>query len=284
MRWLRDPIVLFLALGIGLAALYLASRRDHAPLERDTQIVVTDADVSWLAQVFRKTWNRPPTREELRRLVDRRVRDEMLYREAVALDLDQGDEALRRRVAMKLEFLAKDAGAAIEPTEAQLQAHLDANAEKYAVLPMRRFLQVYVSTDRRGDRAEADAEALLDRLRENPGLDLDTVGDPMLLEREQPLAPPSFVERSFGKAFADAVFALEGDGWHGPVRSGYGLHLVRVDERTDGGAAPLELVRDRVRNDLVDVRRESAVKAYVEALREKYEVVLQSTLLEESPE
>jgi hypothetical protein len=282
LSWLRDPIVCFLLLGAGLAGLHLATRTEPSPVVRDTRIVVTDADVMWLAQVFRKTWSRPPTRAELQTLVERRIRDEMLYREAVALGLDEGDEALRRRLGMKLEFLAKDAGAAAEPTEAQLQAAIEADPGRYAIAPRIGFTHVFLSPDKRGAAAERDAASLLERLRKEPGIDLDTVGDGLLID---PTQTPDEVGRTFGNAFADALFELEADdGWHGPIASGYGLHLVRIDRRLAGGPAPLALVRDRVRNDVLDARRAAALEGYLAVLREKYDVELRSSILEERAE
>ncbi|MHC5012362.1 MAG: peptidylprolyl isomerase [Planctomycetota bacterium] len=276
---LRDPLVLFLLLGCGLAALHFATRDDAPRLQRDTLIVVTDGDIRWLTQVFERTWSRPPTPEEVRALVDRRVRDEILYREALALGLDQGDAALRRRIAMKLEYLARDAGGLVEPTDAELEVYLAAHTERYAEAPRRAFTQVYVRGDDTDPAAsEARARRLLDRLRAEPDVDPDTVGDGFLIDRRQPPMTPAEVARLFGEGFAEALLALSGDGWQGPIRSGYGLHLVRIDAEMPGGPQTLEVVRDRVREDLLDGRREAALEAYLEALRAKYEVEIRASL------
>jgi peptidyl-prolyl cis-trans isomerase C len=283
MKWLRDPLVLFLILGSGLAAIHAALRAEAPGTPADLRITVTDDDVRWLALGFNKTRGRAPTLQEIRSLVDRRVRDEMLYREAVALNLDQGDEALRRRLAMKIEYLAKDAVAAAEPSEEALQAHLDANAERYAVAPRRRFTQVYVNSDKRGAGAAEHAKALLARLRSERDLDPASVADVFMLEVVHPLARETDVERRFGKALARAIFGLDPGTWQGPLKSTYGLHLVRVEEVVPGRAPPLAAVRDRVRAAVVEARQTEVLEAYVARLRTKYEIELSTMLLDDEP-
>ena len=275
-RW--DPIVLFVLLGAGLAFLHVKTRPPPDP-GATSAIVVTDADVAWLEEAFERTRFRPPTDEELRGLVDRHIRDALLYREATALGLDREDAALRRRLAMKLEYLAKDVASAYEPTEAELQAWLDAHPERYAVDPRRAFTQVYLSTDKRGPEAEMDAAALLARLRGPRPPEATEVGDPILLESRQPPMTLAEVGRQFGQAFADALFRVPVGGWEGPLVSGFGLHLVRVDEAQPGAAAILAAVRRKVLDDVLTEKKRQAVEAFVEALRKKYGVDVQARRL-----
>ena len=274
-----DPIVIFLILGTGLVGLQALTRSEPEPDTSHT-LVITEADVGVIYETFRRGRLRPPTVAELRGLVDRHVRDEILYREAVALGLDREDPALRRRLAMKLEFLAKDVGAAVEPTEAELQAWFEARAERYALKPRRAFQQVYFSEDKRGERALADARDLVARLQKTGSNDVSEAGDPLLLEADYPPSTRADVERDFGSAFAEALFELEVDRWVGPVPSGYGLHVVRITATDPGEMPPLDAVRDRVRTDLLAQRKEEALEKYLESLYEKYAVELRVTLPE----
>ncbi len=271
MSRLLDPLVIFLVLGALLAWLHAATREDVPAIQRESEIVVTQADVAWLEQTFQKTWQRPPTPEERRRLVERRVRDEILVREARALGLDQGDEALRRRLAMKLEFLAKDASA-VDPTEAELEAWFEANKTDYAIPAARSFAHVYISEDKRGKDARADAEALLAQLQAALDQDLGELGDRIMLETEQRGLAPRDVRALFGDGFGRALFEQPARQWVGPLRSGYGWHLVYVREDVPGEVPPLDAVRDRVRSDLLDERRDDGLEAYLQALRGKYQV------------
>ena len=276
-----DPLVIFVVLGALLAWVHIATREDAPVLLRDSEIVVTNADVAWLQQTFTKTWQRPPTKEELRTLVDRRVRDEILFREARALGLDQGDDALRRRLAMKLEFLAKDA-TAVEPTEPELVAYFEQNKQRYAVPAARSFAHIYVNLDKRGAQADAEAKALLAKLTAEPGQDITELGDRIMLEQEKRGLAPRDVRALFGDDFARALFEQPANTWVGPLRSGYGLHLVFVREDVPGEIPPMDAVRDRVRSDLVDQRREDGLNAYLDTLRGKYDVRIDADLLEDS--
>ena len=272
MGWLKDPLVLFVVLGGVLAALHLTLRSEPPVQTRETEIVVTDADVTHIRRVYEKTWQRPPTDARLRALIERRVRDEILYREAMALGLGQGDSALRRRLALKLEFLARDAGGAATPTEAELRVFLEENAASYTSPGYRSFIHVFVSEAKRGERAEADANALLERLKSDQALDPLTLGNRTMLEAEQVRVSHRDVTAIFGGAFADGVFEQPVGVWSGPLRSGYGLHLVLVREDVRGSLPTFPEARARLERDLIDRRGDEALAAYVQALREKYDV------------
>lgn len=273
-----DPIVLFLVLGAALVLLHRTQEPAPDPMGPDLRIVVSEADVAWIQESFKRRWFRPPTKSELAALVDQYVKDEVLYREAVTLGLDREDAALRRRLALKLESLARDVGAA-QPTDAELEAFMKKHADRYASDPRRSFEQVYVSTDKRGAAADGDARTLLEALRGEPDQDLTKVGDMLTLEIRHPLSRPADVRAQFGPQFADAIFALPVGSWEGPVRSGYGLHLVRVLKSEVSEPAKLEEVRGRVQRDLVRERKDAARDAYVQALLRKYDIQVEVELV-----
>ncbi len=277
MAWTRDPIFIFVLFGAALAVLH-GTRDAKSTSTIDRRVVVSEADVAWIVEGFEKRWFRPPTQAERNALVRNHIKNEVLYREAVKLGLDKEDTALRRRVAMKLESLARDIGAA-QPTDAELQAFLDENADRYATQALRSFEQVYVSTDKRKAAAKGDAGALLQALRGNPDQDLTRVGDMLPLEIRHPLIRAADVRAQFGDEFAKAVFALPVGSWQGPVQSGYGLHLVRVLESKAAEPPKLGEVRMQVQRDLMLQRKDEARDAFVDALLEKYDVVVESDLV-----
>ena len=225
-----------------------------------------------LAQTFARTWQRPPTSAELDGLVADWVRDEVFYREAVALGLDRDDTVVRRRMRQKLEFLVEDADAAA-PTDAELAAHLAAHAGEFRRDDQLTFTQIFLDPNRRGAALPADAAALLSALRERPeSVDLETAGDGLLLEPRYVDASQTDVARHFGPAFADALRAQPAGTWFGPVASGYGWHLVRIDARTPGRAPELAEVRDAVARDWEARRRQSRLDARYEELKRGYRV------------
>lgn len=269
-RLLREPLLHFLALGALLFALYgaLNGGSGRAPSE----IVVDRARVESLAAQFERVWQRGPTAEELRGLVDAFVREEVLYREGLALRLDRDDPVIRRRVGQKLAFLA-DAQASTEASDAELQAWLDGHPADYRVEPRTSLRQRYFDPARRGARLEADVAAARAALAAGgPG----ELGDPTLLPAALDAARTSELARVFGDAFAQAIAELPVGGWHGPVVSSYGVHLVEVRAREPGRAPALAEVRVAVERDLLRARAEQAGEAFYRALRERYTVRLEA--------
>src|SRR4051812_21878398 len=113
-RLLREPLLHFLVLGGAMFAVFHVAERTDQPAGK---IVVSPGKMDQLATGFARTWRRPPTRVELDGLVEDFVREEVFYREALALGLDRDDTIVRRRLRQKLEFLAGDASANVAPTE-----------------------------------------------------------------------------------------------------------------------------------------------------------------------
>jgi hypothetical protein len=265
-RILREPLLHFLALGALLFWLYAALNR--GALEAPSEIVVDRARLESLAAQFERVWQRPPTAAELEGLVEGFVREEVLYREGLALRLDRDDPVVRRRVGQKMAFLA-DAQAPAEASEAELQAWLDGHRDEYRVEPRYSLRQVYFDPARRGPRLEADvasARAALGR-----GAEV-ALGDATLLPASLEAAPGSEIARVFGQEFADAVAALPVGGWQGPLASSYGVHLIELHAREEGRTPALAEVRPAVERDLLRARADEAGEAFYRSLRERYTV------------
>jgi len=274
----REPLVHFLLLGACLFALWEWRGADRAAAPRD-EIVITPGQIERLAAGWQGTWQRPPTPREMDGLIEDRIREEVLAREAVALGLDRDDTIILRRLRQKMEFLSENLGAGAEPTEAELQAHLDAHPEAFRVGARVTFVQVYLNRDRRGEAVASDAERLLASLAHGgTDTDLDALGDPSLLPGRVERATPEEIEAVFGADFASQVTALAPGSWAGPLPSAYGLHLVSVAERVEGRAPSLAESRAAVRVDLLAARRREANEAHYRSLRARYRVVVEGTV------
>jgi len=270
-RLLREPLLHFLLIGIGLFALYDVLRGGDTGAPRD--IVVTEARVEALAESFATVWMRPPTPEEIKGLVDDYVAEEIYYREAIAMGLDQDDTVIRRRLRQKMEFISEDAAAATEPTDAELQAYLTAHPEKFLEPAELTFVQVYFSTEKRGDQARSSAEQLLAELQAGRGpATLADVGDPTLLPGDMQSASPQVIANAFGSDFAAQVAEAPVGQWTGPLQSGFGLHLVRVDDRKAGAVPGLEQIRPIVLREWQSEQRTQSNRKFLDGLRAKYDV------------
>jgi parvulin-like peptidyl-prolyl isomerase len=272
-RLAREPLVHFLILGALLFALDAWLR--PASQDRNPEIVVNEARVRNLAQTFHRTWQRPPTREELQGLVESHVREEVMVREALALGLDRDDAIVRRRLQQKMDFVAEEAAAAT-PTDDDLAKYLGAHADAFRVDPTVTFAQVYLDPRKRGAALDADAKRMLDQLNRTGGaVDPSKLGDAlMLLEPRYANAPQGEVARLFGAEFADALVKQPVGKWTGPIASGYGVHLVKVESIAGGGTPALADVRPLVEREWANARRKATSQAFYEKLRAKYRIVV----------
>ncbi len=269
---LREPLVYFLVLGAALFALDVWWRLSAAA-GATPEIVVSEARVNNLAQNFRRTWQRPPTREELAGLVEDHVREEVLYREALAVGLDRDDTIIRRRLRQKMEFVSDEAAGLTPPTEEQLVQYLAAHPEAFGIEPRVTFTQVYFDPQRRGKSLEADAQQLIAKLeRAGPASDPASLSDSRMLESRFDNVSRSDVAKVFGVAFADALVQQPTGRWVGPLRSGYGAHFVRLDSLTPGGVVALEAARPLVEREWSNARRKELREAYYAQQRGKYNV------------
>jgi hypothetical protein len=274
-RLLREPLVHFFAIGLALFVLYgFLNPDDRGPDSR--LITINDGDVERISSLWQMQMRRPPTADELQGLLKEHLREEVLYREARAMGLDEDDTIVRRRMAQKMSFLARGIAEQVEPTEDELRAWFADHADKYE-RPARLTLQhVYFSVDRRGDRVDADATALLDELRRGV-LSAEGAmqkGDRFMLQHEYEWTSKRELSRAFGSAFADTVFNLEAGQWHGPVASGYGIHLVHITERSDAELPPFEEVQNEVTIDWGDTYVRDAEAKVFDELLSRYEVEL----------
>jgi hypothetical protein len=274
MPFVREPLVHFLLLGaalFGVCAL-LGARTS----ERTGHIVVTPGHLEHLVVSFTRTRQRPPTAPELAGLIDDYIRDEVLYREAVAMGLDRDDTIVRRRLRQKLEFLTEETAEMAPPADAELQAFMQQRPDAFRVEPRLAFQHVYLSRDRRGDATDAAARQLLGQLTTGAAAtDTAALGDPFLLPTAFAMSSRSEIARLFGEAFAQQLQHLEPGRWAGPIESEYGLHLVFVHERTDGRVPALAEVRQAVQREWLAARRKEVNEQFYQRLRARYTVVVE---------
>lgn len=275
-RIVREPMIHFLLIGAAVFGLQ-SLRSEPAPpdSENGEHIVVTPGRVEQLAQVFAKTWQRPPTPAELRGLVDAFVKEEVYYREALKLGLDRDDTLIRRRMQQKMEFLIEPDEDVLTATDARLQAYLEANRDMFRIEPKAAFEQVFVKPSTEGPPTASRAGRILADLRQAaPGAAPGDFGDRTLLPAEMPLTSLDGIARNFGRAFADALATLPRGEWAGPVRSPLGLHIVRITEYRAGFDPPLADIREVVERSWREAQRRDHMKSEYERLKAKYEIIL----------
>jgi peptidyl-prolyl cis-trans isomerase C len=275
-RWLREPLVHFLALGLALFAVYALVNRGPARTPTSHQIVLTVDDLRQLQIGFAAQWQRPPTAEELMGLVENRIKQEILYREALAMGLDKDDEIVKRRMAQKMEFLAEDVSTAHEPTTGELKTWFAKNTKLFERPARITFRHVYFSPDHRGPHAREDAEKALPKLagRGEDWSGVEALGDRFMFQDYLADRTPEQIAKDFGPLFAKALFAQKTGRWTGPIESGYGWHLVFIDSLTPERAPAFEEVEPDVKTAWLATKKAEAWDKAYKAMRARYELVL----------
>lgn len=265
-RLLREPLVHFLVIG-GLIFLLYTAVSDPGPAPLNS-IVIGPQQIEQLAKSYRATWRRPPSADELNRLIDEAVREEVYYREALALGLDSNDTIVRRRLRQKMEFLADSGAALVEPAAGELEAYLRANEARFRRSPMLAFEQLFLGQD---PDPEHTTE-LLTKLQSNRVTDPFSLSSSTLLPQQFGLASPQTVDGVFGQGFFEQLFQLPPGRWAGPVESSYGVHLARIGEREPARLPALDEIRDTVLSDWKAMKAGEIRELHYARLRANYVV------------
>ena len=276
MKLLREPLLHFMFIGAAIYLLYSVFA-EPLPEADDKTIVVSAGEVEWMQTAWQKRWNRPPTSQEFDGLVQQYIKETVLYREALTMGLNQHDQVIRRRLAQKLEFLAKDLVALTPPTEEELQSYFEENQARYQQPVLYTFTQVFIDPDKRGDATLDDAEIIKANLIaqgeaiEDPG----ALGDDFMLQSYYPEKDGIEIQKQFGSGFTESLAELSPGQWHGPVLSGYGVHLVYISSISEPPAPEFAALRERVVQDWTMERGEEINDKFYASLREQYTVIIE---------
>jgi peptidyl-prolyl cis-trans isomerase C len=266
----REPLLHFVLIGALLFA-FTAWRQQQ---QQHSEIRITSGDIAQLAAFWETQSQRKPTAAELRGLIDERIDEEVLAREAVRLGLDRDDVIVRRRLAQKMAFVSDDLAVVGEPAETDLRAFFDSHQAMYTTPDLYALRHVFFNPDRHGMALDADAQRALQRLTR--GGSPNDLGDPFMLPRELADVSRDDIARDFGSMFADAVTSAKPGTWAGPVRSPFGVHLVKLESHTPSSVARFEDVRDRVREAFLAQKQQETNAALRAKLRKQYRIVVET--------
>lgn len=275
-RLLHEPLLQFLLVGVALFGAYSYQQRGRSAEASPQEIRLTLDDLAQLQLLFESQWQRPPTPEEFGRMVENKVQEEVLYREAIAMGLDKDDTIVKRRMAQKMQFLAEDVAAAREPTTAELRGWFEKHSAMFAQPPRLSFRHLYFSPDQRGPRAREDAARALEKLVGQPedAKIAGSLADRFMFQDYYRDRPPEYLGKEFGPQFALAVAKFAPGSWQGPVESGFGWHLVYVDTVIPSRVPEFEEVESDVKTAwLAEQKAKAWEKAYKD-MRAKYTVFL----------
>ncbi len=274
-RWLREPLVQFALVGGLLFAGYHALNPESGARTTSNRIVITPDDLKQMSAVWLAKGLPPPSSEQWRSLIETKVREEVLYREALALGLDRDDTIVKRRMVQKMDFLAQDIAGIKEPTAGELEAWFNADKSRFAIPGRVSFRHVYFSADRGPQAKDAAARGLA----KIAGASKDApaaaaLGDPFMFQDYYPERTLDQMAKQFGPAFARSLFQLKPGSWQGPIESGYGWHLVFVDVSIPERVPGYDEVTREVKTEWIAAQSDEAQRKAYERMRARYEVVL----------
>ena len=275
-RWLREPLLHFLLIGLVLFGFYAYKNHGRSGTESPRQIVLSLDELATMEAYFESQWHRRPAPQEFQAMVEDKVKEEVLYREGLVMVLDKDDTIVKRRMAQKVQFLAEDIATAHEPSTAELKAWFEKNSSQFALPSRYGFRHIYFSPDKRGTNAHDDAAKALARITGQPE---DTplitpVADRFMFQDYYGDRTPSAIAKEFGPQFAVALEKITPGSWQGPIESGFGWHLVFVDTVIPGRIPAFEEIESEVKTAwLGDQKAQAWQKAY-QKMRAKYTVLL----------
>ena len=272
-KWLHEPLLHFLLVGALMFGAYAWLNRDAPHAGVDRQIVLTDDDLLQMQLVWRAQGRPEPTPQQMQTMIETKVREEVMYREALAMGLQNNDVIVRRRLAQKMDFLAEDLAGLREPSAEELIAWLKDHPKDFELPPRASFHQVYFSFDKRQQKAYEDAAAALTQMTAQP-TSLATLGDTSIFSENYAERTPDQIASVFGGPFTKALSELKPGTWSGPVESAFGWHLVFVDALLPARLPAFEEIEAEVKAAWTQQQRAELKRDAYEYMRAKYQVVL----------
>lgn len=270
----NTPWFRVISFGLLLVVVLLLTLGPKLPSKQNRRIVVADDHLAHLMVSWQKTWQRPPTREEMTNLIQNHVRDEVLYREAINQGLDQNNAMVRRSLIMQMNLLAENQVEQAELSETEVRSFYNLRKDQYQEPAKISFRHVYFDNQNFSKLQESEIQALIDQLNQQPDR-YRVLGDPIMLEPLYTRQTSDQVDRQFGADFARELFGIDGNTWAGPISSGYGTHLVQVTEMISSGDTPLEAVWDQVVNDMLYEEKQAAKEQFYTELLRQYNISYQ---------
>lgn len=270
-RAMKDPLFHFLILGgllFGAVSVWGTSTKPQ------DEIIISRAGQQHLSDLFALTWQREPTPDELKNLVEEHIKEEVYYREALALGLDDNDTIVRRRLRQKLEFMQEDLSSLAEPSQAELRAYYEAHKDKYMTDHILSFQQVVISSKK---LTKDDNEVALALTKLIYGSKPKSISQSSLLPVSMKLETERSITNTFGGDFASQISKLETQKWSDPIYSGFGTHLVNVSLNQPAKPLTFEQAKNKVSVDFTQSQRKQAAENYYINLRSQYSITIAPT-------
>jgi len=270
-KLLHEPLVHFLVLGALIFFFYTLINRENSD---ENIVVISKATQKQLAYRWEKKYMRSPTKDEMKKMIEREVYTEVMYREALKIGLEKNDFIVRRRLAQKMEFVSNDLSSLVEPSDTDLKEYLKRHDNQFRTASKVTFKQVYIDADRDPDDLQKILRDIKIALDNN--VSIASLGDSFMLPKESVGLREDDIIRIFGKAFAKNISTLKEGIWSEPLKSGYGLHFVYVLKREKGHLPSFELLKSSIKNGWMTEQKEKNSRELYETLKKAYSIKIAS--------
>lgn len=255
-------LLIFFIVGIFIILLDFVFNYD----EDELNIFISDQEIESLIYAWQLQVGRAPEPEDIQNIISDVVKEEILYREALRLNLDLEDRIIKRRMAQKVSFLREETSIA-PPQLSELEEFFEKNIESYIFPERFTFTHLYFSAEKNGRQRAKEA---IDNIAVNepPG------SDPFMLGKNFVEKSREEIQRDFGKKFTEILIKPIFGSWVGPIESAYGFHIVKILKKVDSFKPSLNQVREKVEVDYYLEEKQKSLDSYLIELKDKYQVII----------
>ena len=243
---LKEPLFQFMLIG---AVIFAVSEVAAGWKDDGLRIISIDSDLEhYLENLYSAQFGARPETETLDHLINNYIREEVMYREALRLGLAEQDEIIRRRLIQKMEFLLTDSTDVSEPDAASIRTFYELHADEFTIPARVSFRHLYFSDDNQDTiTAEQRAGNALSSIQSGRFQEAAALSDKFQLNDHYVELDQREARQLFGQSqLIQGLFDAQVGRWSGPFQSGYGWHLILVEQRNENLLQPLDEVRDKV--------------------------------------
>ncbi|NMM48281.1 peptidyl-prolyl cis-trans isomerase [Marinigracilibium pacificum] len=277
-RFLKEPFLHFVLIGFAIFIVYALTVDDN---DSENAIIIDNSDISHMVSIWELQWQRKPTTEELSGLISKTLKQEIMYREALKMNLDHNDEVIKRRLAQKMDFITSDVSAMVNnPTDKDLKNYYNKYSERYMRPAQYSFYQICFTFDNHSDPVN-QAKSVLEEHGNVSIEEFTKLGDPLPFPFYYESIYANKLNSELGGNIAETMEGLPLNQWTGPVESGFGTHLVYITEKIEPQLPSFTQMKDVIKRDYdYDMEQESREKIY-ENLKSSYNIKLEADINKE---
>ncbi|MBD0824912.1 peptidyl-prolyl cis-trans isomerase [Aestuariibaculum marinum] len=271
-KLIKEPLLHFFVLGALLFAIYSLVNKNTD----EEEIIIDNSDIEHMIELWQMQWQRPPSEDELQDLINKYVDQEVMYREALRLNLDHNDEIVKRRLAQKMEFLGNDLTTLVAPaTDKNLKAYFEKHKENYATDYNYTLHQVIFTADNHKNPV-AKANNVLDTYDVSSSESLKEVGDKFPLPYTYSNVDAFYLNRELDENFTKQLSSLRIGEWSGPIMSGFGVHLIYIEKKDNPRIPEFASVKKQVQRDYEYQMVLDSKNAILKELKQKYKINIEA--------